>query len=44
MERDLANGQRFVSDMKNLFHLGYFHKKRILDVGAVSAGRPSRSR
>ena len=33
LERDLANGQRFVSDMKNVFHLGHFHKKRILDVG-----------
>jgi ubiquinone/menaquinone biosynthesis C-methylase UbiE len=33
LERDLANGQRFVSEMENLCRLGDFHKKRILDVG-----------
>jgi ubiquinone/menaquinone biosynthesis C-methylase UbiE len=33
LERDLANGRKFVSDMRNLCHLGHFYQKRILDVG-----------
>jgi ubiquinone/menaquinone biosynthesis C-methylase UbiE len=33
LERDLANGQRFIFDVRNLCQLGRFHKKRILDVG-----------
>jgi SAM-dependent methyltransferase len=33
LERDLANGQRFVSEVRELCQLGNFHQKRVLDVG-----------